>query len=227
VLGILALLAVVPAATVTGTVSATTIPPSIAASLTHDRHVCGQLGPVWSSTVSADAQKRIAGAIVYLEPRGPTSVKAIQGGGPGRALVIDQKNCQFVPRVAAVRAGSEVRVRSSDPVFHNVHIRDLDGATLANISTPFAGTEVAAFVPKKTGPLFLGCDAGHQWMKAEILVLDHGFHTRTERGGTYRLDKVPAGAWWLIAWHPQLGEVRMEIDVRPTDRQLSVQFAFR
>lgn len=211
------------AATVTGTVTASRVPPGVPAAITHDRHACGQRGMVWSSTVAADGLARVEGAIVYIAARAPSDARALSIGPPQPPppLVIDQQDCAFVPAVAAMSVGAELRVRSSDPVFHNAHVRRADGSTAANVSTPLAGTEATALVATSAGPLVLTCDAGHHWMRADILVLEHRLFTRTERGGRFRLDGVPPGAWWLVAWHPRVGERRVPIDVVAPDQRLS------
>ncbi len=215
------------AATVTGTVSAGRLPPAVLASLTQDRHVCGQHGLVFSSTVSADPHGRVVDAIVYLEARAPSDARALAAASPKRVpLLIDQRDCTFVPRVAAMAVGTELRVKSSDAVYHNVHVRRADGTTAANVSTPLAGTEVSALIASAPGPLVLGCDAGHHWMRADILVLEHGLFDRTRAGGRFRLDGVPAGAWWLVVWHPQLGERRVQLDVAAADRQVTRAMAY-
>lgn len=218
----------VSAATLTGTVSADRLPPAVPAAITHDSHVCGQKSRVWSSTVSADGRGQVAEVIVYLEARPPSDARTLLTASPKRtsALLVDQVDCAFVPAVGALVIGGELRVRSSDPVFHNVHVRRADGTTVANVSTPLAGTEVTALIPTKPGPLVLGCDAGHHWMRADILVLEHGFFDRTGPGGRFRIDGVPAGTWWLVAWHPRLGERRVPVDVSATDRQLKVALAY-
>lgn len=222
-LALLALLVVAtPAlgATLTGTVSAAVVPAPVLAVVTHDRHICGQRGRVWSSSVAADAAGRLEGAIVYVEARAPSDARALVTASPRRPrpALIDQRDCAFVPAVAAVAVGGELRARSSDPVLHNVHVRRQDGSTAANVSMPLAGTEAVLLVADRPGPLTLSCGAGHTWMHADVLVLEHGLYTATGRGGAYRLEGVPAGAWWLVAWHPRLGERRVAIEVAAGER---------
>lgn len=207
-------------ATLTGTVSATQVPAPVLATITHDRHVCGQRGRVWSSSVAADAAGRVEGAVVYLEARAPSDARALVTASPRRprAALIDQRDCAFVPAVAALAVGGELRARSSDAVLHNVHVRRQDGTTAANVSMPLAGTEAVLLVADRPGPLTLSCGAGHTWMHADVLVLEHGLYTSSGRRGAYRLEGVPAGAWWLVVWHPRLGERRVALEVGAGER---------
>lgn len=197
-----------------GTVLARATPPAVLAHITIDRHVCGQSGVVFESTVAVSREGLVDEALVFLEPRAPQlSLPARPGKRPKPAAVLlDQRNCGFVPRLLAAERGAAVRLRNSDPVFHNVHLLDDQGATVANVSMPLVGQEVQAFVADRAGRFTVRCDAGHKWMHADLLVFEHPYFSSTKQG-RYRIPQVPPGAYWLVAFHPVLGEKREPLEI--------------
>lgn len=212
-------------ATLTGTVSWSSPEPPRAVSIARDRHVCGAEAPILDRSVTADARGRARGVWVFLEGVVPPEERP-RAAPP--AATIDQRNCTFVPAVQVVRPGQVVRVTSSDPVLHNVHVREPGGRTVANFAMPAMG-QVATFRAPKTGPLELRCEAGHDWMSAALLVLDHPHWSETDGQGRYRLEGVPPGRYVLVAWHPELGrrEVTVQVPVAaPADEGQKIDFVF-
>ncbi|MFO0726864.1 MAG: hypothetical protein U1E65_23970 [Myxococcota bacterium] len=210
-----------------GTVKVSSPPAAVLAHVTIDRHVCGQTGLVFESTVSVSREGLLDGAVAYLEPKAP-AVSLPPRAKPDRSkpepAVIDQKNCAFVPTVQVLLRGTAVRLRNSDPVFHNVHVFDEHGVSVTNVSMPLIGQEVQAFTADRPGRYSVRCDAGHRWMHAELLVLDHPYFAAVRRG-SYRIPAVPPGSYWLVIFHPVLGERRTLIDVGSEDRIVrSVEF---
>jgi hypothetical protein len=54
---------------------------------------------------------------------------------PSTVVAIDQKNCMYVPRVAAAVVGQRIVAKNGDPVLHNVHAF-LGASTLFNKAWP-------------------------------------------------------------------------------------------
>jgi hypothetical protein len=129
-------------------------------------------------------------------------------------VVLDQRNCTFVPHVAATTRGSIIRFKSSDPVLHNVRVLDGSGKLLLNYALPVMDQE-ASFRPAKPQVLAIQCDA-HTWMRAYVKVFDHAFFTASQERGRYTLTLVPPGPHKLVAWHPDIGHVEKDIVV-PAD----------
>lgn len=186
------------AATVTGTITWSTPRAPKPVAVARDHHVCGHDVPILDLEVDVDRRGRVTGAVVFVD-----------GAPPSRDLgtadvLIDQKNCRFVPRVVATTVGSTLRVRSSDPVLHNVHVRDAARKTVANYAMPVMGQELAVRL-ERPGELSVACDAGHVWMRAGLYVFDHGLFTWSGAAGVFTLNGVPPGAHRIVAWHPDLG----------------------
>ena len=163
--------------------------------------------PVLDASLVTGPNKGLANAFVYVKSglEGKTFAPATE------AVVLEQKGCQFVPRVVALRAGQTLAVKNSDPVSHNIHPmprnnRDWNqqqppGA--ADLKRQFAYPEV--MIPVK-------CNV-HAWMKSYIGVLDHPYFAVTGADGSYEFKGLPPGEYTIAAWHEQLGELTQKITV--------------
>jgi len=136
-------------------------------------------------------------------------------------VLLDQKDCKFIPLLQIVRHAGAMIIRNSDPdVLHNVNIRELidtsSGRTvqrmLFNIAQPFPGDIKKKVKPKASPFLTVGCDL-HNWMVAHVLAPEHPYAVVVEPDGTFLLDDVPPGDYSLIAWHPKLGKKTISVTV--------------
>lgn len=140
------------------------------------------------------------------------------------AAVLDQRGCQFVPRVVALRTGQTLTVKNSDPVSHNIHPMPKENRDWNQQQPPdspdlhrrFARPEV--MIPVK-------CNV-HGWMRTYIAVLEHPYFAVTGRNGDFKFDPLPPGKYTIAAWHESLGEITQEITVLPK-AEADVKFAFR
>src|SRR6516162_3241757 len=105
------------------------------------------------------------------------SLKGISGQSTGASappVVLDQKNCQYVPGIFAVQTGQKITVKNSDPVLHNIH--NVPGAGSANEEknvAQMAGSPDLTFTfshPEEF--LKFKCDV-HPWMFAWFSVFAH------------------------------------------------------
>lgn len=126
------------------------------------------------------------------------------------APALDQRECDYSPHVQAATAGSILEIRNSDDLLHNVHGK-LDGrATLFNLAMPLKG-QILTRQLTKPGVIALQCDAGHTWMKAYIVVLEHPYYTITSEGGSFQIQDIPPGTYKVRAWHEKLGSLEQEV----------------
>ena len=123
--------------------------------------------------------------------------------------LLDQVACQYVPHVVAVQVNQPLRVRSSDPCMHNVHVMGVNNTAL-NFAEIQPGEEVVRFA----APEFMKtrCDV-HPWMKAVIAVFDTQYFAVTLADGKFALGNVPAGAYTLTVWHERFGEKTQKVTV--------------
>ena len=136
--------------------------------------------------------------------------------GKGKALpapILDQKGCRYAPRVLVGRPDQTVKVRNSDGTLHNIHAYDGDD-TLFNEAQVVGGPPLEkkhALVPGSV--VTFKCDV-HPWMQAFLYLTDHAFARVTDGAGKFTIERVPAGAYQLEAWHPVLGKQKVGVVVR-------------
>jgi hypothetical protein len=125
-------------------------------------------------------------------------------------LTLDQVGCQYIPHVLPVQVNQQVKLLTSDPVFHNVHWVSRRNGDV-NVGLPRSGDfKLWRYVAEEN--LRLKCDV-HPWMEAHVIVIPHPFFDATDAGGTFTIPQVPAGEYEIVAWHRLLGEQRGRVSV--------------
>lgn len=119
-----------------------------------------------------------------------------------RSLILDNKDCAFVPHVQIAPVGSELLILNSDPILHAVHAR-LGPETLFNIGLP-TWRSVRKQLDRE-GILALFCDVLHTWMTAFIVVTPSVHFAVSDKEGKFSLDGIPAGEYEMRVWHEKLG----------------------
>lgn len=163
----------------------------------HFAHVCGHGEPVVGQELRVGQEGGLANAVIVLK------VPASSGSGVVKESHLDQRNCTFVPHVQTVTLGSSLKIGNNDPLLHNVHGR-IDHQTVFNLAMPVPGVIVERTL-SAPGIVQIGCDSGHTWMSAYIVVVAHGFHAVTDLDGRFRMTDVPPGTHEVWVWHERLG----------------------
>jgi hypothetical protein len=155
--------------------------------------------------------------IVYLKDAPGTA------GVSATPAVLDQVNCVYVPHVLAIQAGQTLRLKSSDAVMHNVHLRCAVNPD-QNFGFPSPGQrDIALALPE--APFPVKCDV-HPWMTAWIGVFDHPWFAVTGDDGSFQIDRVPPGNYTLAAWQESLPEQEQPIAV-VAGQEKNIQFTFQ
>jgi hypothetical protein len=177
-----------------------------------DFDACGTEARLTKSLVLGSNQA-VRDVIVYLGgyPQSDASI------GTNDAVVLDQRNCEFVPRIQIARSGASLILRNNDPVLHVVRIDSMSGTnrqrTLLKAATPYAGYEKAYQLANFREPTLLQVVSanGHEWMNAYIAVLPHPWAALADENGRFVLHNVPPGIQKIYAWHEVLGVLTKEV----------------
>ena len=116
---------------------------------------------------------------------------------PESRRFLDQKSCRYEPHILLVAQDAALRMNSSDPVLHTVH---MDGAASYNLPFPFTNQTVSRTM-QSPGLVNIKCNGGHVWMNAEIMVAPHPYYAVTDESGKFELTDVPPGEYEIVAWH--------------------------
>jgi plastocyanin len=113
---------------------------------------------------------------------------------------IDQVDKEFFPRVTIVPVGASVTFPNHDDVRHQVY----SFSPAKRFELPlYAGVPAQPVVFDKPGVVVLGCNI-HDWMVGYVYVSESPFFAKTGKDGKAVLAELPARAYVLRIWHPQL-----------------------
>jgi hypothetical protein len=163
-----------------------------------DLEVCARGGmKLFDRSLVVDPSSRgVANVVVFA--RKTTRVKDPVATEP---VVFDQKDCEFLTPVLAVRVGRPIDVKNSDPIGHNTNIAGSSFNQLipANASTVYKPTG-------ETGlPTMVTCNI-HPWMKAWAVFRKDGYVAVTGADGSFTIPDLPAGETIEFqVWHERTG----------------------
>jgi len=135
----------------------------------------------------------VANTVVFLK----NITKGKEMDLPEGRQFLNQKTCRYEPHVLLVPDKGTLQLKSSDPVLHTVH---MTGASDYNLPFPFANQTVSRTMNRE-GIVDLRCNAGHVWMHAEMMVVNHPYYSVTDEDGNFKLTNVPPGEYEIEAWH--------------------------
>jgi len=172
-----------------------TPPEATALVVDKDTAVCTAGGrKLFDQSLQVDpSTKGLAGVVVFARKVRRVKERAI----PEKPLVFDQKHCEFLSPVFAVRVGQPVDVRNSDPIGHNTNI----SGTAFNQLIP-AGDGTIFTPSRETGmPVSVTCNI-HPWMKAYAVFREDGYVAVSGTDGSFEIPDLPAGEKVeLQVWH--------------------------
>ena len=138
-------------------------------------------------------------------------------------VVLDQVKCVYVPHVLALQTSQPLRLKSSDNVMHNVHLKCQVNPD-ANYGFP-APSQKDVVLSSAEAPFPVKCDV-HPWMGAWIAVFDHPWFAITSDDGSFSIEHVPPGKYTLCAWQEVLPQQEQQIVVTPTG-SVEADFTFQ
>jgi plastocyanin len=170
-------------------------------------------------------QRARVGRIVVGEGRGlanaVASVAGLDGPPTSRTPKLDQRGCQFLPHVLAMRTGG-LEILNSDGILHNIHTYSDANPSINKAQPGFKKVMTETFDTPEV--IKVTCDV-HSWMLGWIVVMPHPYFGVTDERGAARIDDVPAGAHTVEVWHETLGKRTKDVTVKP-DETTEVVFEF-
>jgi hypothetical protein len=183
-------------------------PPEVLAAIgkaTKDPEICARDQSIVSHELEIDPKtKGVAYGFAYiLRPKGsnPAAVKALIAKDP--KVVMDQKNCEFVPHSVALHQDQILLMKSSDSKSHNVHLSGFNNGVNQIVQ---ANGELDLKVVAERLPFEVKCDL-HPWMHGRIMILDHPFFAVTGVDGSFEIKGVPPGEQNFVLWQEKVGYV--------------------
>ncbi|MEW5852377.1 MAG: carboxypeptidase-like regulatory domain-containing protein [Myxococcota bacterium] len=154
--------------------------------------------------------------LVYVSKGAPT-------GKTGESLELAHQNCTYRPRVAAVVAGSNLRLTNADAVPHQLHAyRGIK--TILNQSLEPGGAITLETREHAGQILRFHCDV-HPGAISWVHVLDHPFFAVTNERGEALLPELPPGQYTVTAWHEKFGPRTADLTVT-AGQPAEVKFVF-
>jgi hypothetical protein len=101
-------------------------------------------------------------------------------------------------RIGFVRVGDEVEIESRDASLHLLSAR---GAAFFGLPLPDAGKPVRRRLTQP-GLVELSSGAGRYWHRAYLWVGAHSYFALSDDDGWFKLARVPAGEYRVVAWLP-------------------------
>jgi Carboxypeptidase regulatory-like domain len=194
--------------TIAGKVTYTGTPPKMKPIDMSKEPTCAKehTTPVLTETVVTGPGNTLENVVVYI------SAGATDGGAgaPPQPLKYDQKGCQYIPHVLAVKASEDFKIYNDDPVAHNIH------------PLPKANPEWNKSQPPGTPPIDAKWDKPefipvkcniHPWMHGNYAVVPTSHYGISENGGAYKIANLPPGKYTLTAWHEAFGTQTQEVTI--------------
>jgi hypothetical protein len=191
-------------ATINGTVRLTGAPPApgkdLRASFPDCARFVGQ-GPADPAAIIAP-DGAVKYAFVWVKEGLPPGTYP----APSEPVKLDQRACQFEPRVFGVQVNQPVVLVNSDPMLHNVKTDSF------NLPMPTQNMQVTRRFAHPGVPTPFKCDV-HGWMHAYAGVVTHPFFAVTSADGKFSLANLPAGTYTVAVWHERLGGATQSVTV--------------
>src|SRR5215475_9405539 len=173
--------------------------------ISKDTQVCG--------SADRESQKLIVNKSSGLK----NVVVIVEGVKRGKAMPtaaqsaeINQSKCEYLPHVQVMAVNTEITLRNSDPILHNIQFFQGQNS-LFNIAQPVQG-QVNKQKLEKAGTIYVEC-AVHGWMQGDVVVADNPYYAVTDDNGRFSITDLPPGKYQVRIWHEYVGELTSEVTV--------------
>lgn len=127
---------------------------------------------------------------------------------PEKAVLMDQKNKEFNPRVLPILVGTTVDFINNDDFEHNVFSPDGEGYNLGNWGKGQKRSHVFS-----TPGVYVQLCKVHPEMVSYIVVLKTPYFAQADQEGKFKISGVPAGTWKLKMWNEKLKPKQLDLAV--------------
>jgi plastocyanin len=155
-----------------------------------DQAFCGQFQIPDESLVVNPENKGIKNVIVYVYT-GRRGTELPEMELKSETHVLANQNCRFEPHVVIAKKGDTIKVTNPDKVGHNANFQFFNNQQ-QNLTIPAGGEVEVKLEEAEPAPIPVACNI-HNWMKAQLVVLDHPFAAVSDENGVLEISGLPAG----------------------------------
>lgn len=182
------------------------VPPVDEVENTKEKEVCSAKVPTDEMVINKE-NKGIANVFVFIPAVKKPTVPPELAKSKDKEVVLDQKNCQFLPHAQVMRTDQILLVKSMDNCNHNTRPNPLKNNP-ENFTVPANERKGLPWKVNRaeTNPTQVKCDI-HPWMSAYVLVLDHPYAAVSDKYGKFTIENLPPGELEFRYWHERVGYV--------------------
>jgi plastocyanin len=175
----------------------------------------GKVPPPIEITATDGSRIKHSDLVVDPKTKGLRHVVAVLEDAPAMpklkkadAVLLDQRDMLFLPRVVAVQHGQPVRFENNDLFNHSVMASSTVKENEFNIFVAPSRPHEHAFSLQKH-PIQIGCSL-HPWMRAWVYVVPHPWFAVTDEKGQFTIKGVPRGKYTLLVRHCDTGKMERQ-----------------
>jgi plastocyanin len=173
-------------------------------------HAQGEVaGQITLLEAKSTAKHDVSSGVVYLEPANKRGAQYSRPTGEYSNASIDMRNREFVPHIQIVRAGGSVEFPNNDPFSHNVFSNTSLGAFDLGL---YRRGQSRAATFARAGVYSIYCNI-HSAMVSFVIAVPTKDFSRVASDGTFAMQDVPAGSYFLHVWHERTPEIVEQIEV--------------
>lgn len=197
--------------------------PQLAPLQLGDDEVCQAAKPTNKSLLLGD-NNQVANVLVFLRPARGKKIAVHPAYDEAKATPaeLDNRGCEFVPRIALVRTGQPLVLKNSDPTNHNTKAALLANDEF-NITLPANREETVTLEEEERLPMPVSCSI-HPFMQGYLVVRDNPYMATSDDRGEFQIANIPAGKHEFQFWHERSGYLKnVEFDGGSLDRRGRVE----
>lgn len=156
---------------------------------------------LYSETLVVDKDGGIRDMLLYVDGK-KTELSDVPAADLKASIVLDNKNCVFIPHVLVVRPSQVVTVKNSDDTGHNANFNFFNNEPVNFLIPAQSSKDLTTIKTDEPAPIPVECNI-HPWMKAHLLVVDHPYHAISDASGAIEITGLPVGKVTFKVWHEE------------------------